>query len=343
MSSDSINNDTDVSGKLSSLNIGDDESNNHEEKNVINDTDNIRAITKCANCGKEGGDSMNTCNKCDLVQYCNAACKKKHKSKHKKKCEKRAAELFDEKLFEEPPPHEECPICMLPPQLYDNHTGMTFHTCCGKRICSGCIYTMVESGAKNLCPFCRTPKSTSNEETIGRVNKLTEKGNGHAFYMLASYYAQGIKGMPQDWAKTNELFLKAGELGCAEAYYSLGNSYYHGGRGMEIDKKKAKYYYERAAMKGIVQARHNLGMMEGQDGNYQRAFKHYILAARAGDKDSLDTVKEGYMNGHVTKDQYANTLREYQKSQDEMKSDARDEALAFYKMIGLWESHYSLP
>ena len=95
MSSNSINNDTDISGALSSLNIGgDDESNNHEEKNVINDTDNIRTITSCANCGKEGGDSMNTCNKCDLVQYCNAACKKKHKTKHKKKCERRAAELF---------------------------------------------------------------------------------------------------------------------------------------------------------------------------------------------------------------------------------------------------------
>ena len=35
MSSDSINNDTDISGALSSLNIGDDESNNQEEKNVI--------------------------------------------------------------------------------------------------------------------------------------------------------------------------------------------------------------------------------------------------------------------------------------------------------------------
>ena len=34
------------------------------------------------------------------------------------------------------------------------------------------------------------------------------------------------------------------------------------------------------------------------------------------------------MAGHVTKEQYANTLREYQKSQDEMKSDARDKAWA---------------
>ena len=38
----------------------------------------------CANCGKEGSDVTNTCNKCNSVMYCNAACKKKHRKKHKK-------------------------------------------------------------------------------------------------------------------------------------------------------------------------------------------------------------------------------------------------------------------
>ena len=104
---------------------------------------------------------------------------------------------------------------------------------------------------------------------------------------------------------------------------------------MEIDKKKAKHYWEFAAVNGIVEARHNLGMMEGQDGNNQRAYKHFIIAARAGDKDSLDTVKQGYMRGHGTKDEYANTIREYQNSQDETTSDARDKALAYHREIDL--------
>ena len=59
---------------------------------------------------------------------------------------------------------------------------------------------------------------------------------------------------------------------------------------------------------------------------HHRAFKHFLLLARAGYKLSLDCVKKGYMAGHVTKEDYANTVREYQKSQDEMKSDARDKA-----------------
>ena len=95
---------------------------------------------------------------------------------------------------------------------------------------------------------------------------------------------------------------------------------------MTIDKKKARHYYELAAMNGSIKARHNLGATEYNNGNYDRAFKHFIIAASAGNKPSLDNVKQGYMRGHVTKEEYANTLREYQKSQDEMTSDARDKA-----------------
>ena len=63
-------------------------------------------------------------------------------------------------------------------------------------------------------------------------------------------------------------------------------------------------------------------------GNEHRAMKHFIIAARAGFKLSLDRVREGYMNGTVTKDEYANTLRAYQNMQDEMKSEDRDKAAA---------------
>ena len=80
-------------------------------------------------------------------------------------------------------------------------------------------------------------------------------------------------------------------------------------------------------MNGSVEARNNLGANEYEAGNKHRAFKHFILAASAGNKASLDNVKQGYMHGHITKEEYANTLREYQKSQDEMTSEARDKAL----------------
>ena len=309
MSSGSVNNNKeDLSEALSTLNIKDAE------------------LLQCSNCGKEGdGDNMNSCNKCDLVKYCNAACKKKHKSKHKKKCERRVAELYDEKLFKEPPPREDCPICFLP--LPFDASGSTFNPCCGKHICSGCIYAMSERGVGKLCAFCRTPGAKSEEEDISRLMKLMEKGNGGAFYNLAGCYDQGRMGMPQNWATANELLLKAGELGCAEAYFNLG-IVYGNGRGVEVDEEKAKHYWELAAVNGNVKARNNLGALEWRAGNPHRATKHFILASRAGLDEALDTVKLGYKHGIVTKDEYANTLRACQKSKDEMKSQARDKVEA---------------
>ena len=192
----------------------------------------------CANCGKgeESSDDLKACTACKLVKYCNRECQIAHRPQHKKACKKRAAELYDTALFKEHAPNE-CPICMLPPPVYENHTGVTFRSCCGKSICEGCEYAMDESGAKGLCPFCKTPPASSVEEEVKRVMKLMEKGNAYAFYMLAGLYGQGAMGMPQDWAKANELLFKAGQLGCAVAYFNLGNSYDVGGEWKLIRRK----------------------------------------------------------------------------------------------------------
>ena len=182
------------------------------------------------------------------------------------------------------------------------------------------------SEGKDLCAFCRTQtRGMSPNEHIKRMKKLMDNGNAGGYFMLAGCYARGIMGLPQDHEKAHELFLKAGKLGCAGGYYNLAVSYDEG-EGVEVDTKKAKHYYELATMMGSVEARHNLACSEGEAGNYERSFKHYMFAARAGHKESLDTVKQGFMNGFVSKDDYANTLRSYQARQDEMKSDARDKA-----------------
>jgi len=300
-----------------------------EQNNVDNITDDINSVAMldnisiCAACGKEGNsDNMNNCNKCKMVKYCNAACKKKHRSKHKKACERRVAELHDEKLFKEPPPQEECPICL---QILPPAEKTIVESCCGKRICNGCIFAMQISEGKDLCAFCRTPNAKTDEEHIKRTKKLMDKGNAEAHYMLAGCYARGMKGLPQDWAKAIELLLKAGELGSAVAYFNLGCSYVIG---EGIDKEKAEHYWELAAMGGDIDARYYLGREDYRTGNHQRAMKHWIISAKAGHKESLEIVKKGFMKGLVTKDEYANTLRAYHERQKEMKSDQRDKAVA---------------
>ena len=89
-----------------------------------------------------------------------------------------------------------------------------------------------------LCPFCKTPPAESDEEEVRRVNNLIDRGNEYAIYVLAGYYDRGIMGMPQDKAKAEGLYLKAGELGCADGYFNLGNTYREG-LGVTIDLKKS--------------------------------------------------------------------------------------------------------
>ena len=292
----------------------------------------IEEVDVCANCGKEGEEaSMNACNKCDLVVYCNAACKKKHRSKHKKKCERRVAELHDIELFKQPPLKEDCPICFL--RLPSLSTGPNYYSCCGKTVCSGCIHAPVYDNLGNIigtgenkCPFCRTPTPTSDEEIIKRLQKRMETGDAHAMYNLGGCYDHGMYGLPRDDAKALKLWHQAGELGNTKAYFNIGNAYYNG-RGVERDEKKTDHYFELAAMGGDEMARHSLGYLESRVGNWDRALKHYMISA-GGYNNSMKNVQHLYKNGHATKDDYTKVLQTYQAYLDEIKSEQRDKAAA---------------
>ena len=54
------------------------------------------------------------------------------------------------------------------------------------------------------------------------MKKLVDVNNVDEFQQLAEYYANGIRGMPQDYEKADELCLRGGELGCTEAYCNSG-------------------------------------------------------------------------------------------------------------------------
>jgi len=290
-------------------------------------------IDKCANCGKgeENCSKLQKCGACLSVKYCSRECQATHRPQHKKACKKRAAELYDEKLFADPPPREECPICMLPLPISKGESF--FKVCCGKTICKGCIRGIFQEAidrgklemSQQLCPFCRKPFASTAEEELERTENLIKLNNAYGYNNLGTYFNAGSL-VPQDYQKANELWQKAGELGCAESYFHLGVSY-QDGEGVERDTKKSKHYYELAAMMGDVKARHNLGAIEAMAGNQQRALKHFVIAAKNGDIGALESVKQRFKDGYLTRDEYANILRVHLDCLKEMKSDARDEAL----------------
>ena len=288
-------------------------------------------LSSCANCGKgeeDSGSRLKECTACKLVKYCNRDCQIAHRPQHKKECKKRAAELHDEKLFKQPPPNEDCPICML--LLPSLDTGSRYRSCCGKIVCSGCIHAVeIRDGGVGLCPFCRTPTPTTDEEMIEQYKKRIETGDAEAMYGLGIYYDDGLCGLPQDYSKALELWHRAAKLGNTKSYYTIGIAY-DLGNGVERDEKKANHYWELAAMGGHVTSRHNLGCFEACTRNMDsRALKHFMIAAGAGYNSSLKNIKHAFMSGVATKDEYLKALRVYQAYLNEIKSPQRDEAAAF--------------
>ena len=273
------------------------------------------------------------CAACKLVKYCSRECQIAHRPQHKRECKKRANELHDEKLFKQPPPDEDCPICMI--RLPTLPKGRVYMACCGKLVCGGCTHApvyddkgnRVDDDKQNECPFCRTVAPKSYEKTIKRLEKRIELNDPTAIHNMGVYYSHGQFGLSQNDAKALELWHRAGELGHHKSYFNIGGVY-NEGRGVEIDKQKALHYWELAAMGGDVEARHNLGAMEGQAGNMDRALKHFMIAVKDGGSISLESIKRMHEAGLSTKDEYTKALQLYQEYLDEVKSDQRDQAAA---------------
>jgi len=302
---------------------------------MSNTSESESNLSLCANCGKgeEDASILKRCGACLSVKYCNRECQSAHRPQHKKECKKKAKELHDEKLFEEPPPLDDCPICMIRLPTFMSARG--YFACCGKLICSGCIYAPVYDNQGNVvaeksCPFCRTPSLASDEEHLKRMKNRAKVGDAMAIYIIGNYYNEGgHHNFPQDYVKALELFHQAGELGHAAANYNIGCAYTVG-RGAAVDQKKAKRHYELSAMIGDSTARHNLGARELLSGNKDRALKHFMIAVRGGNAEAVKRVQECYMDGFATKDDYAKALRSYQAYVDEIKSDQREEAATIH-------------
>jgi TPR repeat protein len=132
----------------------------------------------------------------------------------------------------------------------------------------------------------------------------------------------------QDWNKALELWTRAVELGSCSAHYHIGRAYF--GTGIEKDVKKAIHHLEIAAMAEHESARYNLGVMDANSGNLERAIKHWIISASAGHSKSILMIKKSLERGHVQNDVCELTMKAYNHSCEEMRSEARGEDAAYF-------------
>ena len=83
-------------------------------------------------------------------------------------------------------------------------------------------------------------------------------------------------------------------------------------------------------MGGDVTSRYNLGGLEEEASVMDRAMKHWMISAAAGHDKSLKNIRDCFMNGHATKDDFEKALRAHKDVTDEMKSDQREAAAACF-------------
>ena len=292
----------------------------------------------CASCGTAGGDdiTLKKCTACYLVRYCSVKCQREHRPKHKRECKKRAAELHDELLFKQPESSHmgDCPICCLPLPIVTNECCS--YACCSKFVCKGCAYANAqrefEGNLQRKCPFCRKALPNSNEESDKRSMKRVEANDAFAMFDM------GTKRLDEgDYKAAFEYFTKAATLGDAVAHYQLSIMYHHG-TGVEKDRKREWHHAEQAAIGGHAMARHNLACLEGQNGQPNRAAKHFIIAAKLGHVESLERIEAMYKAGyHVSKDDFDSALRGHQAAIAATISPQREEATKFGYLVGAYQ------
>ncbi len=286
----------------------------------------------CASCGKAEVDDvkLKRC-ACNLVKYCNVDCQKNHRKQHKKACKKRI------RLFMQPDESHlgECPICCLPLPL-DLNKWM-INSCCCQRICLGCQYANAsrerEEGLDERCPYCREKMPETDEEIEKNMMKRVKANDPDAIRELGKRCRD-----TGDYNRAFEHFTKAIGLDDVEAHFAV-SLLYDEGNGVEKDEKKEVYHLEEAAIGGHPNARFNLGAHEWNNGRYDTAAKHFIIAANLGFDEALDQlkygydkslemVKKGFSSGIVSKEDYEVALRGHQAAVDATKSEQREEAYA---------------
>jgi tetratricopeptide (TPR) repeat protein len=279
----------------------------------------------CASCGITGVDNvgLKKCTACKLVKYCSVECQRNHRPQHKRDCKKRVAELRDELLFKQPESTHlgDCPICFIPiPLDEETRQNSAYYPCCSKTVCLGCVYASRIQGAEQKCPFCRKPCPKDSGEAELMMKKRIAANDPVAIREVA------IQCLDEGNFRDAFRYAKqAADGGDMEAHLQLGVMYMEG-KGVEADLKKAIYHLEEAAIGGHPTARLNLGLMEGRQGRHERAMKHFIIAANQGENIALEKLKVGYVNGHVSKDDFAAALRAYQRAVDATKSPQREAA-----------------
>ena len=165
-------------------------------------------------------------------------------------------------------------------------------------------FSLLAAGIFVVCSSCSDSEPKTIAPSLGR-NKVeilasAEKGDRDAQNALGEMYASG-EGVPVDFAKAKDWYLKAANQGSAKAQYNLG-TIYASGLGVSLDAVAALTWFQKAASNYLVDAQFAIGQAystgAGVAINQQLAAKWFNQAAEHGDAQSQYTMARRYLEGN---------------------------------------------
>ena len=86
----------------------------------------------------------------------------------------------------------------------------------------------------------------------------------------------------------------------------------------------------------------NLGCAASENGDVVAAMRHFRLAASGGDKGSMDGLIECFERGLIRHADLSKTVQAMYLSRDEMKSEGRDQYIAYLKRTGKYDANLGM-
>ena len=102
---------------------------------------------------------------------------------------------------------------------------------------------------------------------------------------------------------------------------------YREGLGVEKDEKMKLYHMEEAAIGGHADARYNLASYEWSNYNFNRALKHWVIAAKLGHTESMQTLERSFtLSNLLGEEDFISILDAFQTAVDASTSPQREAA-----------------
>lgn len=258
-----------------------------------------------------------------------------------------------------PPPVQEwgtCAICCYPLPL--NADEIVYNACCGETICLGCIMSqkrtlIIGTDVQNpvngsteeeleferislsedpVCPFCRAEGHEGDDELLKRLFKQIDKyKDPRAMIMAGAYYVEGLHGVSKDLTKAEELYKRSYDLGypmAAHRLYELFHNHIPNG-----DKVVAMKYLEEGARRGLAHSIFQLAHHVYRDGNRGDGTRRFMMAARCGHENAMDTLMKCYRQGLLSNEDLATTRRDYTAAMEAVTSEPREYAKRYNKFV----------